>query len=153
MIGKNVKKIYLALPISLLFGCSSIPEIPPITPIGKINYAVKDFNSKRAMVSLGDTKDSVLGQLLPGQRMKAEHSKAPEAYTTANGDKVEIFFLRSGKQPDGLTTDDEFTPFVFTNGILTAIGWHSLGGPHSTGKVRQPAPYINNSTDMQIINR
>lgn len=60
--------------------------------------------------------------------------KAPESYK--KGDYIiEIYYFRSGWQPDGLTTDDEFTPYVFTNRILTSIGWTALGGARTQGQV------------------
>ncbi|MCH2386777.1 MAG: hypothetical protein MK240_01115 [Opitutales bacterium] len=34
---------------------------------------------------------------------------------------------------DHLTTDDEFTPYIFTDSVLTGIGWAVLGGPKSRG--------------------
>ena len=42
---------------------------------------------------------------------------------------VLIVYCRTGWVADGLTTDDEFTPLVFTNNILTSVGWAALGGP------------------------
>ncbi len=44
---------------------------------------------------------------------------------------VEIYYMRTGWVSDGITTDDEFTPFIFNNGQLVGIGWASLGGPKS----------------------
>jgi len=42
---------------------------------------------------------------------------------------VEILYYRSGWQRDGIVTDDEFTPYIFNDGVLVAIGWTTLGGP------------------------
>jgi len=52
-----------------------------------------------------------------------------------DGKKIEIYYFRSGRQPDGLITDDEFTPYVFTDEVLTGIGWQVLGGPNSIGQI------------------
>ena len=120
-----------------------------------IDPAIAEFNAKRHLVSLGDNKNKVLTVLLPTQRgIDSGATKPPEAYINANGETVEIYFFRSGRQPDGLTTDDEFTPYAFTDGVLTAIGWSSLGGPKSRGQVIQPAPQINNTntTNVRVIN-
>ena len=54
--------------------------------------------------------------------------------------------MRSSQQPDGLTTDDEFTPYIFTNGILTGIGWTVLGGPKTQGQVPQSPAHISHTT-------
>ena len=56
--------------------------------------------------------------------------------------------MRSRRQPDGLTTDDEFTPYFFRNGRLAGIGWHQLGGAKSHGQV---VPQTNVSTSTTII--
>ena len=34
-----------------------------------------------------------------------------------------------------MTTDDEFTPYIFEDGKLIAIGWHILGGPKTKGRI------------------
>jgi hypothetical protein len=80
--------------------------------------------------------------------LPATARKPPESYKQGEN-IVEIYYFRSGRQPDGLTTDDEFTPYVFTNGILTAIGWAALGGPKSHGQVIQPAPHIEQKVIVQ----
>jgi len=49
---------------------------------------------------------------------------------------VEIYFMRSGWQPDGLTTDDEFTPYIFHDGKLVGIGWSMIGGSKSQGQAQ-----------------
>jgi hypothetical protein len=51
-----------------------------------------------------------------------------------DGTLVEILYFRSGWQPDGLTTDDEFTPYLFNDGELVAVGWAILGGPKTQGQ-------------------
>jgi len=53
---------------------------------------------------------------------------------------IEIYFMRSGRQPDGLRTDDEFTPYVFNDGKLVGVGWQVLGGAKSQG---QTSPVTN----------
>jgi hypothetical protein len=141
---KNMKTVSLLFLFTLITSCS----------VMNIDSAIADYNSKRHLVSLGDNKDDVLSLLMPGQMiLDASTTKPPESYINSEGQTVEIYFLRSGRQPDDLTTDDEFTPYVFTNGVLTAVGWSSLGGPRSTGQVRQPAPQINNTTNVRVINQ
>ena len=87
----------------------------------------------------------MLGTLLPSQeRLKAGERKSPEKFMKGK-DLIEIYFFRSGRQPDGLTTDDEFTPYYFVNGKLNGIGWNQLGGAKSQGQV-VPRTNINTST-------
>jgi len=38
--------------------------------------------------------------------------------------------MRSARQPDGLTTDDELTPYIFNDERLVGIEWQVLGGPN-----------------------
>ncbi len=54
--------------------------------------------------------------------------------------RVEVYCFRSSQQPDGITTDDEFTPYIFHDGKLVAIGWTTLGGPKTQA---QPVPRPN----------
>lgn len=100
----------------------------------RIDEAITEHQSVANRIHLGDDKDHVLAVLNPIQeRLLAKERKAPESYLK-DGATVEIYFARSARQPDGLTTDDEFTPYVFTNGKLTAIGWSTLGGPKTQGQ-------------------
>jgi len=60
---------------------------------------------------------------------------------------VEILYFRSGWQSDGLTTDDEFTPYLFNDGKLVAVGWAVLGGAKSHG---QTTPQTNIHTTTVV---
>ena len=60
------------------------------------------------------------------------HRKPPES-SLHDGKVREIHFARSRRIPDGRTTDDEFTPYVFEDDVLVAIGWTYLGGPKTIG--------------------
>jgi len=94
-------------------------------------------------VKVGDNKERVLELLLPTQeKLIGWEKKAPESYKEGN-DLIEIHYFRTGWQADGLVTDDEFVPYLFTNGELTSIGWTALGGPKTLGQVIQPAPVTN----------
>ena len=65
--------------------------------------------------------------------MRNTEIKQPDRYVK-DGVNVEIIYFRSGWQPDGLVTDDEFTPYLFNDGKLVAIGWAILGGAKSRGQ-------------------
>ena len=94
-------------------------------------------------VSLWMTKAQVVEVLQPSQaRLSNTEVKQPDMYTK-DGVQVEILYFRSGLQSDGITTDDEFTPYIFNDGKLVAVGWAVLGGAKSQGQVR---PQINNTT-------
>ena len=69
-------------------------------------------------IELGDNKDKVLKIFGPPTQ------KGLPKYIREN-DLIEIYYLRTGRQPDNSTTDDEFTPYLFKNGNLVSIGWQA----------------------------
>jgi len=106
-----------------LFGCAGIDK------------AIREHQKVAHEVNLGDSQLKTLRILLPTQRsLRQNQIKPPERYLEGK-DTIEIFYMRSQRQPDGLTTDDEFTPYLFKNRILTGIGWQQLGGAKSQGQV------------------
>jgi hypothetical protein len=122
------------LVLALLAGC---------TTVSPIDVAIADFRSAAVNVQLGDTKDSVLAILEPTQAgLPVAQRKYPETYMKDKV-RVEIVYFRSGHQVDGITTDDEFVPYVFHDGKLAAIGWTTLGGPKTQA---QPVP----QTDVDV---
>ena len=58
--------------------------------------------------------------------------KSPTKMLTG-GKPVTILYCRTGWIPDSQSTDDEYTPFVFVEGKLNAIGWEAIGGPRTFG--------------------
>lgn len=96
-------------------------------------------------IRLGDKQEDVLGKLdsifYPTYGTKDKASKRTPDRFKKDGDLFEIHYYQSSWNDDGLTTDDEFTPYTFKNGALEAIGWEFLGGPKTKGMVR---PQINN---------
>lgn len=105
-----------------------------------VDRAIDDFETAAAKVQLGDSKDKVLAILEPTQSaLAAEQRKRHEEYDKDKV-RVEVYYFRSSQQPDGITTDDEFTPYVFHDGKLVAIGWTTLGGPKTQA---QPVPRPN----------
>ena len=109
----------------------------------EIDSSISKYKAVAPKIKLGDSKEEVLALLQPTQQnLSGSSSKSPEAYVQ-DGNTIEIYYFRSGRQPDGITTDDEFTPYTFMNGKLTGIGWSVLGGAKSHGQVIQPAPVTN----------
>ena len=113
--------------VLFLYGCAFDNAV-------RIDDAIAAYQVRAKQIKLGDSKETVLNLLEPTQvELNPRECKSPEAFQQ-DQDTFEIHFFRSGRQPDGLTTDDEFTPYVFKNGVLTAIGWTVLGGPKTVGK-------------------
>lgn len=133
---KATTTLLLIMSVLLCIGC--MPR-----ELRTIDNAISEYNEKSAAVKLGDSKEKVLAILIPTQAgLSKQASKRPESFVNDNL-LTEIYFFRSSRQADGLTTDDEFTPYVFKNGTLAAIGWTSLGGPKS---VAHPVPVNTNRT-------
>jgi hypothetical protein len=66
-------------------------------------------------------------------RIPKEYDRPPIRFSK---DKhiIDILFVRSGRIPDGEGTDDEFTPYIFQDGRLAAIGWEQIGGMKRTSQ-------------------
>jgi len=121
--GGRMKKILLAILCLELTGCATTWEM-----------TVNDYAAVAPKVELGMSKQQVIEILTPTQRRLTNREiKQPDRYVK-DGVNVEILYFRSGWQPDGLTTDDEFTPYLFNDGKLVAIGWVTLGGAKSQGQ-------------------
>nr|MBA2253430.1 hypothetical protein [Nitrospirales bacterium] len=92
------------------------------------------FHDQAATVALGDIKELVLSTLSPSQdRVPSMYRRPSESYVRYEAEnttrEIDIYYFRSARYPDGLNADEEFTPYVFTDGVLTAIGWTALRGP------------------------
>ena len=102
----------------------------------KIDRAISKYETVIDQVKLGDSKEKVLAILQPTQEGLPNRTRRnPEEYIK-EGVRVEIYFMRSARQPDNLTTDDEFVPYLFNDGKLVGIGWQVLGGPNTQGQAR-----------------
>lgn len=95
-----------------------------------INY----YHQVAPEVKIGMDKEQALAILQPATEMlPADEQRPPEQFTDDNGVLTEVYFFRSQAYYDDMLTDDEFTPYVFKNGKLSAIGWTALGGPKTQG--------------------
>ena len=123
-------KILIIAIATLVLGCGINAHLHAL------RTSIKMYENVSAQIELGDTKENVLSILLPTQKELDKYpgmQKSPEKYIKDNV-LVEVYFMRSGHQRDGLTTDDEFTPYVFNDGKLVGIGWAILGGASSQGQ-------------------
>jgi hypothetical protein len=112
-------------------GCSMMEDFTGGSPDRRkeVDSAISQYHDKAGRVKIGDPKDAVLQILMPTQEgLPPSTRRAPEAYKEGE-DTIEIYYFRTGWTRDGRTTDDEFTPYVFKNGVLQAVGWMTLGGP------------------------
>ena len=133
---KNIIRLWLlCFLITSIFGCG-------ISSITQVNNSIVEYRNSSSKVTLGDTKEKVLSILIPTQsKLPITEQKEQESYIK-DGKRIEIYYFRSKQEIDGLTTDDEFTPYIFTDGILTGTGWQVLGGPKSVGQT-SPSTTVN----------
>jgi hypothetical protein len=115
----------------------------------QIDNTISKYEAVADRVQLGDGKDKVLAILQPTQEgLPKSGRKNPEKYVK-EGVTVEIYYMRSARQPDDLTTDDEFVPYVFNDGKLVGIGWQVLGGPKTQGQATSDT-YISNQNTTTV---
>lgn len=127
------------LTIFVLTGC-----LPPKIVI---EGAIDEYEKVADSVELGDSKQKFLSEIyFTQEKIDSKYRKRPEKFLK-NNIKVEIYYIRSSIQPDGLTTDDEFIPYVFENNSLVAIGWASLGGPKTAGQAVSDTYITNTNTN------
>lgn len=122
--------------VGLLAGCA-LEEASKNYTISRIDEAVARYKAASAKVALGDSRDKVLALLEPTQfELESNEIKAPaalEGEVGSGGDRVVVVhFFRSARHADeapdarGLPPDDDFTPYVFMDDVLTGIGWPAL---------------------------
>ena len=109
----------------LLTGCETYTA-----SISDMQRQVQNSANAGANVSLGDSKTEVLNRLLSAQSyLDPMFDRRPPDQHMKDGKKVFIHYQRTGWVSDGRSTDDEFTPYIFENDKLVAIGWSTIGGP------------------------
>ena len=135
--GGDIMKRFMSclLLMLMLMGCAP----------SRYQLTVDEYVAAAPKVSLGMSKEEVKEILKPSQqRLKNTEIKHSDIYDK-EGVLVEILYFRSGWQHDGLTTDDEFTPYLFNDGELVAVGWAVLGGPKSQGQATSETNVYNNT--------
>jgi hypothetical protein len=127
------KKTLTILIIIFIVGCASDRAY-----WNSISTSISNHKNVSEKIELGDTKENVLAILLPTQELLKTYpheQKQPDKHIKDDV-LVEIYFMRSGWFRDNITSDDEFTPYVFNDGKLVGIGWSILGGPSTQGQTR-----------------
>jgi hypothetical protein len=110
---RGLLSIFLVL---FLFGCTE----------HRVDESIKEYRDAALKVQVGDTEETVLALLEPTQKeLPPKARKEPERYLENNGLR-EVYYFRSSRTPDGMTTDDEFTPYIFQDKKLVGIGWNAL---------------------------
>ncbi|MBU0469290.1 MAG: DUF3192 domain-containing protein [Candidatus Omnitrophica bacterium] len=118
-----MKKFILILSL-LLCGCATTNKV--------IDNVVIEYQGIQDNIKIGDSKEKFLSLLEPNQSKLNAASRKPPTRYTENGSVFDVYYIRTGRIPDGATTDDEFTPYIFKDGALAEIGWEHLGGAKRT---------------------
>ena len=92
-----------------------------------------EYKKVQHTINLGDSKNKVLGTLLPMMEDIPSSWKRPADQYLIDNDKYYVHYHRTGWTSDGILTDDELTPYVFKNDVLVSIGWQALGGAKTVG--------------------
>ena len=125
-----MKYLITILLMAVLSGC-----------LGPLRLTVDDYMVVYQSVELGMSKREVQEILAPSQsRLSSTYIKQSDKYMK-DGVAVDILYFRSGWQSDGINTDDEYTPYLFNDDKLVAIGWHILGGARSLGQATDDVLY------------
>ncbi len=126
----------LAVGVSVLGGCALERASQNYTK-ARIDEAIARYKAAATRVKLGDARDKVLEILGPTQfELESNEIRPPEAIPTMTesgaDSMVVVHFFRSARhdydRPDrlGLPPEDDFTPYIFTDEVLTGVGWTSL---------------------------
>ena len=129
--------LYLGL-VTSQSACEALQQEERARSAARIDEAIALHKTAAEQIKLGDSKDKVLNLLEPTQAgLLSDEIKAPVAFPTEREDgrpsMVEVFYFRSHRFPDERLTDnqghaqsDDFTPYIFTDDVLTGIGWTNL---------------------------
>ena len=120
-----MKKIILILFGSvLLYGCETTG-----VSYQDVQYTISGSQQAQSQISLGDERYTVVNLLNARQSSLTPDWLRPADQYMKDGKTIYIHYQRTAHVNDGRNTDDEFTPYVFENNKLVAIGWAHLGGP------------------------
>lgn len=104
----------------LVVGCAS-----------SIDKAADHHEVVAPMMQLGLSEGAFLALTEPSRDLSRKYSKPPTRHSRS-GEVYTVYYIRSARIRDGEITDDEFTPYIFRDGKLDAIGWQAIGGPRVT---------------------
>jgi hypothetical protein len=105
--------------------------------------AVREYVDAASNIRLGLSKAEVTRLLEPSQRRLPPTDRIqPEMYTSG-GVLTEVVYFRSRWHSDSRGSFDEFTPYLFENDRLVAVGWTGVRRavpPSGMDASRAPAP-------------
>lgn len=107
--------------VALVSACGGTPQTP--------HSAAPEAHRKAAtQVYIGmPISEFTMVMAETNAQTRPEAVRTPAAYTS-NGVIYEIHYIRSGWVSDNMTTDDEYTPYLFQDATLIGYGWAAVGG-------------------------
>lgn len=130
------KALLLAFPISILVACAG-PNLNQ-----RFSTMRTKYQKIQPTLNVGDDKVITITKLNEVQKPFYQHIPGREidSLQLKNGKPVDIYYMRIAWYPDDLQTDDEYTPYIFVDDKLAAVGWDILGGAktkHDPERVEQ----------------
>ena len=127
----RIKFLAIALFAGLLGGCGG-NEVQPAQD------AADYYQAHKNEVRLGMSEKQFAQFIAPAEAFyKPDYCyRAPDRYTR-NNQMIDVWYVISriidvsGRSE---CYDDEYTPYIFVDGKLAAIGWEPLGGPKRTSQ-------------------
>lgn len=108
-------KLFFIVLIAALAGCSTST---------KAEKTVTAYDGAASKVHIGDLTADVLAILEPTQiDAHAKKWETKHDSINNNGTSIDIYYFRSSQPKSGLTTEDQYTPYIFKDGALAGIGW------------------------------
>jgi len=101
------------------------------------NLTVESYQEQSPKINLGMTKYEVSQILSPTQELLPTPSIKERGMYMRDSIFTEIIYYRSKNYfSDGIDTDDEYTPYIFENSVLVAVGWETIVGYKSQAQTR-----------------
>lgn len=99
--------------------------------VGLLKKSLRNVEKTSNTIKIGDDQEATVKKLETA--MQPYNNRFEKRDLTSihlkSGKSYQVYFVRNAIYPDGLDTDDEYLPFVFSKGKLIGVGWERLGGP------------------------
>ena len=100
------------------------------------DLTVESYQEQSPRINLGMTKYEVSQILSPTQELLPTISIKERGMYMRDSIFTEIIYYRSKHYSDGKNTDDEYTPYIFEDSALVAVGWETIVGYKSQAQTR-----------------
>ncbi len=125
---KRERTTALLMALLVLFLMTGCVDLENYVLNEEIGTAIAKYHDVAPQVTVGTTKKEALAILSPTQSgLRPQLQKPPEQWRSATTHHlIELYYFRTNHVRDGRTTDEEFTPYLFIDETLEAIGWRAV---------------------------